>query len=216
MKKPMKKIVASFISQSLLTALIGAGTWFISGQTGLSAAPQWVTWETSSGGNGHHYLAVPGSSGLTWNIANQLAQGQGGYLATITSQAENDFVFSLINSPQFFTSFNGSGPAIGGFQSVGAPEPGGGWNWVTGEAWNYTNWLPGSPDNGNGFFQENRVHFFSNTHGSSTPASTWNDINADDSNIGGYVIEVVPEPGSLTILGCASFLFARRFRGKRK
>ena len=73
----------------LITAILGT-------HTALSAT--WVTWDISVGGNGHSYLAVPGFDGLTWNMADQLAQAQGGYLATINSSAENDFVFSLVNS----------------------------------------------------------------------------------------------------------------------
>lgn len=209
----MKTIASSLLSRTVLASIIGAGVFFISSQTGSCASPAWVTWETSAGGNGHQYLAVPKFSGLTWNMANTLAHQQNGYLAVITSQAENDFVYGLINSSQFFTSYNGSGPAIGGFQPAGSPESGGGWSWVTGEAWNYTNWLPGSPDGGT---WENNLHFFSGTMGRSTPSAKWNDINANDTNIGGYVVEVVPEPSSLAILGCASLLFARRFTAKRK
>lgn len=177
-----------------------------------SARADWVTWTVASGGNGHSYLAVPASPGLTWDIADQLAHAQGGYLATINSAAENAFVFSLVNSPQFFTSYNGSGPALGGIQLAGSPEPAGGWTWETGESWNYTNWFPGQPDDGAGFYQENRLHFFSGTLGSSTPAATWNDINENDANIGGYVIEVVPEPSTIALFGVAGILMASRFR----
>jgi len=34
---------------------------------------------------------------------------------------------------------------IGGFQA-GGPEPAGGWQWVTGEKWGWTNWSPGEPN----------------------------------------------------------------------
>src|SRR5262245_59674319 len=84
-----------------------------------TAHAQWVTWPVSAGGNGHSYLAVPGTPGLTWTIASNAAVLQGGTLATITSPAEDAFVFNLINAPQFFTAANGSGPAIGGFQLIG-------------------------------------------------------------------------------------------------
>jgi hypothetical protein len=167
-------------------------------------ATGWVTWDASSGGNGHQYMAVGPSSGLTWNVANQIAQNQGAYLATITSAAENNFVFGLINSSAFFTSYNGSGPAIGGYQPAGSVESGGGWSWVTGEAWNYTNWLPGTP---NGGTAENNLEFFSGTLGHSTPAATWNDIGANDTNLGGYVMErVVPEPSAAALFGAASLM----------
>src|SRR5215467_4176510 len=96
----------------------------------LTSHAQWVTWEIADGGNGHMYQAVPGFPGLTWTLADQLAQQAGGYLATITSPEENEFVFSLVNNSAFFSAYNGSGPALGGFQLEGSAEPADGWSWV--------------------------------------------------------------------------------------
>jgi hypothetical protein len=168
----------------------------------------WVTWDPSAGGNGHSYLAVPGYPGLTWNVASQLAQAQGGYLATINSAAENDFVFGLVNSPLFFSAYNGSGPALGGYNAGTPSNPA--WSWVTGEPWTFSNWLPGTPDYADfGPGPEDRLEYFSSIGG--TPANTWNDLHHDDGNIGGYVIEVVPEPHSLCLLAVA-LAFAANFR----
>jgi hypothetical protein len=165
---------------------------------GLSEA--WVTWEVLAGGNGHSYLAVPGFPGLTWNVANQLAQAQGGYLATINSAAENDFVFSLINSPTFFSAFNGSGPAIGGYNAGTPASPN--WSWITGEPFSFSNWLPGTPDYADfGAGPEDRLEYFSSF--GSTPANTWNDLHQNDGNIGGYIIELVPEPNAFSLLVAA-------------
>ena len=207
----MKKNASSLISRSVLTALFGAGTLFFSSQTGYSTAPQWVTWEGSAGGNGHQYLAVPGFAGLNWNSANALAQAQGGYLATVTSPAESDFVFSLVNSPQFFTGLNGSGPALGGLQQIGATEPGGGWFWTTGEAWSYTNWHPTQPNNNPG--QEDRLTMFSLIP--NTPSPLWNDINQLDQNIGGYVVGVEPEPSALALLAGGVLILARTIKQRK-
>ena len=213
----MKKIISSLISRSVLIALIGAGSLLISTKAGFCTGPTWVTWDPSVGGNGHQYLAVPGYAGLNWNTANTLAQAQGGYLASITSAAENNFVFSLINHAPFFNSFNGAGPAIGGYQTDALAEPAGHWAWTSGEAWSYTNWgsslpnnIPPGPD---------KLIYYSGI--GSTPAPTWDDLPGTDGGalglgIGGYVVEVVPEPSSLAIVGCASLLFARRFTAKRK
>lgn len=209
----MKKNASMLISRSVLTALIGAGSLFISSQTGFSAEPTWVIWETSAGGNGHQYLAVPGFAGLTWDAANTLAEAQGGYLASITSAAENNFVFGLINSAPFFNSFNGAGPAIGGYLN----NPAGSWAWTSGEAWNYTNWHAITPNNGpDGFDKLTYYSGFPNT-----PATTWDDVEGNDAapgdmGIGGYVVEVVPEPNALAIIGCGSLLLARRIFSKRK
>jgi hypothetical protein len=171
----------------------------------------WVTWEVSSGGNGHSYLAVPGFAGLTWNVANQLAQAQGGYLATINSAAENDFVFNLVNSPAFFSDFNGSGPALGGYNAGTPSNPN--WSWVTGEPWTFEYWAPDLPDYADfGSGPEDRLEYFSFT--GSTPAITWNDLHHDDQNIGGYVIEAVPEPHTAAFLAAALVIGACNNRRK--
>ena len=160
-------------------------------------AQQWVRWEPTNGGNGHWYKAVVNTNGLTWTQTAQLAIAEGGYLATITSAAENDFVFSLVNSPEFFqgNGNNGSGPALGGFQPAGSEEPAGGWSWITGEPWSdafsSTNWYGGSPDDGLGF-GEDRLQYFSGTQG--VPAQFWNDLPSDASNLGGYIIESNQRP----------------------
>lgn len=149
-----------------------------------SAPSEWVQWDVSSGGNGHWYKPVPGFPGLTWTLANELAQAQGGHLATITSAEENAFVFSLVaNDPQYWNfCCNYSGAALGGLQQDGAPEPAGGWYWVTGEPWTYSNWGPGLPDDQEGRGPEERLHFFN-------PDGQWNDLGKLDFNLGGYVIE---------------------------
>jgi hypothetical protein len=184
------------ITKSLLCTVAGVSCLCLSTQVSF-AAPQWMTWDVSAGGNGHQYLAVPGSAGLTWDEAFFQASLDSGHLATITSAAENNFIFSLINNSQFFTSLNGSGPAIGGYLPSGAQN--GQYAWVTGEAWNYTNWYPTSPD---GYtLGQTRLQFWSATGG--TPAATWGDIGPSDTNIGGYVVErdmAVPEPGSLALV----------------
>src|SRR6266850_669628 len=107
------------------------------------ARGDWVKWSISEGGNGHWYLPVQVATPISWNDASRAARNAGGYLATITSAEENAFVFMLINHPQYW---NGElGPLLGGYQPPGSSEPGGGWTWVTGEVWVYSNWAPGQP-----------------------------------------------------------------------
>src|SRR4051794_12733170 len=72
-------------------------------------------------GNDHLYEAVYVPIGIDWANAEIHAQalGCGWYLATLTSPAENAFVFSLIaNRPEFFVTNTGGsfGPWIGTFQ----------------------------------------------------------------------------------------------------
>ncbi|MBL8064351.1 MAG: hypothetical protein JNM34_00685 [Chthonomonadaceae bacterium] len=119
--------------------------WYVSGLK-LSTS-DWVQW----GGNGHWYRAIYIPAGCSWVEADIIARQQGGHLATMTTAAENDFVFSLADDPRYFVTDpnNGNiyGPWIGLVQAANGQEPGGGWGWVTGEAFSYTRWFPGEPNN---------------------------------------------------------------------
>jgi hypothetical protein len=95
---------------------------------------------------GHWYQVVSVPEGITWADARQAAaartyQGMQGYLVTITRAEENFFL--LRNLPQAVSL----ACWIGAYQPTGSPEPGGNWQWVTGEKWQYTMWRAGQPDN---------------------------------------------------------------------
>ena len=86
--------------------------------------------------NGHSYKAFDES--MTWTQAKAYCESLGGHLVTITSQAENDFVASLI------------APGTKGLYWLGGYEKDrfdGAWTWVTNEPWSYTNWANGEPNN---------------------------------------------------------------------
>jgi len=100
-----------------------------------------IQWQIEDGGNGHWYqLVLEGHP--SWTQAKLFAEQRGGYLATLTSQAENDLAGRLSH---------GLNPMLlGGFQdhsSQSYSEPGGGWRWVTNEPWAFTNWGAGEPNN---------------------------------------------------------------------
>src|SRR5436190_20680061 len=105
-----------------------------------SASAQPVQWPVISGGNGHFYEGILAPSGITWGNAQTNAAFRGGYLATITSAAENGFVYGLIAGNSSFWYVTGTeawGPWLGGLQPAGSVEPAGGWTWVTGESFAY-------------------------------------------------------------------------------
>jgi hypothetical protein len=174
----------------------------------LVAAP--TIWPVGSGGNGHGYEVIAAPSGISWDNARAAALTAGGDLATATSAAENNFIFSLTDSSTYWWNFdtaNSIGPWLGGIQT-GGPEPAGGWTWVTGEPWSFTNWSPGQPDN---FSNEDRLHYHLAGVGR---GATWNDIQ----NNGGvlpraYVVEYVPEPTTgMLLLGAAPMTALRKRR----
>jgi hypothetical protein len=123
-------------------------------------------------GNGHFYdvVSVPGT--ISWEAANAAAIAKGGYLATITSQAENDFVFLLVNNATYW--HDASGPWLGGYQFPATQQAAANWQWVTGEAWSYTAWQTGQPNHSGGK-AEDKLQF-----GFAPSVSTWNDIMSLD------------------------------------
>jgi hypothetical protein len=134
--------------------------------------------------NGHYYELVS-SGGISWTAARVAAGsrthlGLQGYLATLTSDAEHTFVVQTfvpsINIPVW----------LGGEQPAGSAEPAGGWRWITGEAWSYTKWDPGEPnDQGN----EDALAMIGR--------GTWNDAPRGYGGYAGYIVEygaVSPPP----------------------
>ncbi len=80
---------------------------------------------------GHKYYCFSGSK--SWDDAKAYCEKIGGHLVTITTKGEADFVNTLDNTSKAW---------IGGYKDSA-------WKWVTGEAWNYTNWNNNEPANAN-------------------------------------------------------------------
>jgi VCBS repeat-containing protein len=122
-------------------------------------------WSTQVGGNGNVYERVVQPI-ATWTQARAAAAaksflGVSGHLATITSPAEQQFLATVMPS---------DGAWIGAYQNTTAPdysEPSGGWRWVTGEPWGYTNWRTSEPSNSGA-----EHHIAAESH-------VWNDIRED-------------------------------------
>lgn len=85
-------------------------------------------------GNGHYYYIFEADS---WIEANAWCKKNGGHLATLTSEAENKFAYEYMKSLKIDDAFFG----------LTDEETEGVWKWVTGEAFDYSNWDSGQPDN---------------------------------------------------------------------
>jgi hypothetical protein len=170
-----------FPSRSLATLI--ASVALLAGFAGAQPEP-WV----HPDGSIHYYHAISTPSGLNWNSAWDSALGHGGYLATITSPGENNFIFGLVDYSRYWYPRPGTGklagPWLGGTQDFGSPEPDSGWHWVTNETMNYRNWTPGQPDNQG---DENALHF-GESAGVRVP--TWDDLSSLDQSIRGFVREL--------------------------
>jgi len=80
--------------------------------------------------NGHSYYRSTGNA--VWTVAKQNCINMGGHLVTVTTAAENTFIFGLWPS---------------GWIGLTDEVTEGVWQWVTGEAYSYTSWNPGEPNN---------------------------------------------------------------------
>ena len=140
-----------------------------------SPAPGAVQWRVEDGGNGHWYEVINVSSRINWNEAKAQSIIQSGFLATLTSQGENNFVANLVHN-------NGRNAFLGGFQIDPSSPANIGWAWVTGEQWSYTNWSEGEP-NDQGSPNESFLEMWGNTK--------WNDVPVQGSGYSelAYVVE---------------------------
>ncbi len=137
------------------------------GVAALGAAPaigdashaQAVQWRVEDGGNGHWYQRE--GLAVDWPEAQSRATQRGGHLVSIRSSDEYTFLNQAIGiqNDLFWT---------GGFQQPDSCEPGCGWQWVTGEPWDYTNWNWSEPSNSLG--SEHWMECY--------PGGLWNDRGA--------------------------------------
>jgi len=152
--------------------------------------------------NGHWYEEVL-SRVTTWEQARDLAEqreylGFSGHLVTITSAEEQSWLNSNLTQAIRNRGY------IGAFQLPGSPEPNGGWQWVTGEEWDYEFWAPGEPNNQQG---DNHAHIDGRN-----PFGSWNDGAPGSTAVEAFIVEYsVPEPStaSLLLIGVAALLRRR-------
>lgn len=175
----------------------------------VSASP--IQWQISAGGNGHWYEVIVVTNGIMWTQARDAAVASNGYLATITSFEENQFVYDLASqNDSCWSVYNTwiNGPWMGGYKDNGF------WCWVTGEAWDYTNWAPCMPDNQSGI--EDCLAYGGIRNALRT--DKWNDAYGDNGECTfcSYITEFdsVPEPASIIALLCGlgGLVFRKRSR----
>ena len=130
-----------------------------------------------------HYYGVVRVDGINWADADAAAvsrtfAGRQGHLATITSEQEQGFIVD--NFPVAAAGCCW----LGGFQPNDTlsqdADPAAGWEWVTGEPFNFTSWAEGEPNDGGGL--EDGVTFDHQNPGN------WNDIPRTF-EWGGYIVE---------------------------
>ncbi|WNV07127.1 cadherin-like domain-containing protein [Tardiphaga sp. 709] len=92
--------------------------------------------------NGHYYRLV--TTAMSWGVAKMAAQADGAYLATITSQSEQDFVGPLAAGYRAWLGgvSNDDAHGSGHFYWVTGPE--------AGEPVSYTHWATHEPNGGGG------------------------------------------------------------------
>ena len=147
----------------------------------LNAEP--VQWEVKDGGNNHFYEVINAEKEISWTEASAEALAKGGYLATVVSIPENDFIFNLIDNLDYWNrdAERNFGPWLGG---VFANDH---WTWVSNEEFVYSNWYVNEPNNENG--KEAYVHYFSGITEEFETSRFWND--QPDLKPGGPVAYVV-------------------------
>jgi len=157
---------------------------------------------THFSGTGHFYEFISGN--ITWTSARTAAaglshNGQAGYLATITSAAENTFLGTLFNDGWIGGTDQATegvwvwadGPEAG--QQFWSGGPGG----TATAPFNFASWNSGEPNNSGG--NEDFAHY---------QGGNWNDLT--DGNRPGYYVEFdpgqvvgTPEPTTLALFGSA-------------
>ena len=110
---------------------------------------------------------------LSWFEAYTYCSKLGGHLVTVTSEDEQTFIETYMNSESFRS------PAW-----MGAYTDGNDFRWVTGEAFEYTNWKEGEPNCGNSSKNEFFAHFNFDTY-----FGFWNDWHPFEADIVGFICE---------------------------
>lgn len=169
----------------------------------------------ADGGNGHVYELVRMDGPITWTAARDAAAamtyaGSVGHLVTVTSSAEDDFLRNKFSA--YIGDPNTNVPGVFAWIGLSDAASEGNFQWVTGEAFTYSNWAPPEPNN---LGDEDYIYVWRrkftglDVDPNGTITWSWNDSSNIGSNTiaqGGYLVEYdgpftasVPEPATLII-----------------
>ncbi|MBR5536176.1 MAG: hypothetical protein IKU60_05980 [Clostridia bacterium] len=126
MKKILTKLTALTLALMMLCPLC-----VFAGESEIKSDVSFVKWNTY---NSHTYSMYYGTK--TWEEAQAWCESNGGHLVTITSEDEQNFIEYFNNVFAYLW--------IGAYRERVIDWE---WKWVTGEAWDYTNWAEGEPNN---------------------------------------------------------------------
>ena len=134
-----------------------------------------MQWRVADGGNGHWYAVL--AEARTWRDAYGLVptlilNDMPGYLATISSAAENAFIFDHVLAGT-------DPPTIGHQFYLGGRDLGTCWGWNTSEPWSYANWNQGEPNYSN---ETVLAMWGPNQDPAPDPPGSWNNTLEDDSD----------------------------------
>lgn len=129
--------------------------------------------------SGHKYELY--NTKMTWRDAYQLCEKKGGHLVTISSKNEDEFVSQIQKNYSPFDRM-----------WLGATDENseGNWRWITGEAFDYTNWDASEPNN---IDDEDYMMMYKSS-------GKWNDV-CDSTRSGLYSYSFICEYDSLPNIG---------------
>ena len=115
--------------------------------------------------NGHAYYLFDDETIATWEDAQAYCESLGGYLAVISSEAENKILYAYTQALEYDLVYFGYSDA----------RNEGEWVWVDQEESDYTNWHPGQPNDGENGNYAQFVSVFSDGPGN----GEWSDAYFD-------------------------------------